>query len=259
MHPAEPQDERNLTPQQWASVLSTHGSPDRFAEALVARGPVVPWTELLIEHTKDCPTVLDLGSGRGDHSALLARAGRHPTLMDWSPQNIAFSRQMFAACGVEGRFCVGDITRPLPFASSSVDAVFSCGVLEYFDREQVGAIINEAFRVARKRVIVLVPNAASIAYRVGKWYMERSGTWTWGGEVPSYSLKSTFAQAGAVRTTELTVAARHSLDFLTMPLGPQVRRACIKLLRMGHHVEPAWCRQGYLLVTIGDKSSERPS
>ena len=139
--------------------------------------------------------------------------------MDWSPQNIEFSRQMFAACGVEGRFCVGDITRPLPFDSGSFDAVFSCGVLEYFDREQVAAIIGEAFRVARKRVIVLVPNAFSVAYRVGKWYMERSGTWTWGGEVPSYSLKSTFEGAGAVRTTELTVAARHSLDFLVMPLG----------------------------------------
>lgn len=259
MNVAESRDERNLTPQQWSEVLSTDSSPDRFAQGLVARGPVVPWTELLVEHTADCTTVLDLGSGRGDHSAMLARAGRRPTLMDWSPQNIEFSRQTFAACDVEGQFCVGDITRPLPFDSGSFDAVFSCGVLEYFDREQVAAIITEAFRVARKRVIVLVPNAASIAYRVGKWYMERSGTWTWGGEVPSYSLKAAFAQAGSVRTTELTVAARHSLDFLTMPLGPQLRRACIKLLRMGHHVGAAWCRQGYLLVTIGDKASERPS
>lgn len=256
MHAPDTPDERNLTPQQWSQVLSTNASPERFAEALVVRGPVVPWTELIVEHTRDCATVLDLGSGRGDHSAMLARAGRRPTLVDWSPQNIEFSRQMFAACDVKGRFCVGDITRPLPFDSNSFDAVFSCGVLEYFDREQVAAIISEAFRVARKRVIVLVPNAFSIAYRVGKWYMERSGTWTWGGEAPSYSQKSAFEQAGAVGTTELTVAARHSLDFLVMPLGAQIRRACIKLLRMGHHVDPAWFRQGYLLVTIGDKRPE---
>lgn len=256
MQVAESRDERNLTPQQWSQVLSTDGSPDRFAQALVTRGPVVPWTELLIGHTSDCATVLDLGSGRGDHSAMLARAGRRPTLIDWAPQNIEFSREMFAACGVEGRFCVGDITRPLPFASGSFDAVFSCGVLEYFDRAQVAAIITEAFRVARKRVIILVPNAFSVAYRVGKWYMERSGKWTWGGEVPSYSLKSTFEQAGSVRTKELTVAARHSLDFLVMPLGPQIRQAVIRLLRMGHHIEPAWCRQGYLLVTIGEKVPE---
>lgn len=257
MHAANKEAQRNLSPQQWSQVLSTTASPDRFAEALVARGPVVPWTELLVDRTRGCATVLDLGSGRGDHSAMLARAGRRPTLIDWSPQNIEFSRRMFSAYGVEGRFCVGDITRPLPFDSGSFDAVFSCGVLEYFEREQVAAIIGEAFRVARKRVIVLVPNAFSVAYRVGKWYMERSGTWTWGGEVPSYSLKSIFELAGAVHTTELTVAARHSLDFLVMPFGSQIKRACIKLLHMGHHVAPAWCRQGYLLVTIGDKGSEQ--
>jgi ubiquinone/menaquinone biosynthesis C-methylase UbiE len=250
---------RNLTPTQWSHVLSTDSSPMRFAEMLVGRGPVVPWTKLLLQHTQDCDTVLDLGSGRGDHSALLARAGRRPTLMDWSPQNVEFSRRLFAACGVAGQFCVGDLTRPLPFASNSVDAVFSCGVLEYFDRPQVAAIIGEAFRVARRRVIVLVPNAFSVAYRVGKWYMERTGAWTWGGEVPSYSLKRIFDQAGAVRTTELTVAARHSLDFLVMPFGDQIKRACIRVLRMRHHVQPAWARQGYLLVTIGEKEHENRS
>ena len=256
MAEAAVQDTRNLTPDQWSSVLSTDGSPEQFGRTLAERGPVVPWTRLLIEHTADCDTVLDLGSGRGDHSALLGRAGRRPTLMDWSPRNIVFSRQMFAACGVQGQFCVGDITRPLPFASNSVDAVFSCGVLEYFDEAQVAAIVREAFRVARKRVIILVPNACSVAYRVGMFYMERSGRWAWGGEEPSYSLKSAIAQAGAVRVTEFTVGARHSLDFLVMPLGRHIRRACIKVLRMGHHVSPAWCRQGYLLVTIGEKPRE---
>lgn len=249
---------RNLTPDQWSSVLSTDGTPARMAEALVARGRIVPWSDLLVTHTADCGTVLDLGSGRGDHSAVLARAGRLPTLMDWSPRNIEFSRGMFAACGVRGHFCVGDITRPLPFASSSFDAVFSCGVLEYFDRPQVEAIIGEAFRVARKRVIILVPNAWSLAYRLGKWYMERTGKWTWGGEVPSYTLKKAFARAGAVGTRETTVAARHSLDFLVMPCGTRVKRACIRLLGMGHEVQPAWCRQGYLLVTIGEKGHGRP-
>lgn len=259
MHEMLADDGRNLTPEQWSTVLATAGSPARLAESLLARGPVVPWTELLVKHTEDCRSVLDLGSGRGDHAALLARAGRQPTLVDWSPQNIAFSRHLFSAAGVQGRFCVGDITRPLPFASASFDAVFSCGVLEYFDRAVVAAIVREAFRVARRRVIILVPNASSLAYRLGKWYMERTGTWTWGGEVPSYSLRGVFEQAGAAHTTEFTVAARHSLDFLVMPLGGRIRRACTRMLRLDHHVRPAWCRQGYLLVTIGEKTvRDRP-
>lgn len=247
----------NLTPGEWTDVLSTAGSAARLAERIAARRPVVPWTRLLLEYTADCQTVLDLGSGRGDHSALLAHNGLRPTLVDWSPQNIGFSREMFQLSGISGQFCVADITRSLPFGTSSIDAVFSCGVLEYFDPEQVDAIISEAFRVARKRVIVLVPNAFSVAYRVGKWYMERTGSWTWGGEVPSRTLKPAFERAGALRTTEMTVAARHSLNFLAMPLGPQIRRACLALFGSDDPAGPSWCRQGYLLVTIGDKRTGR--
>jgi hypothetical protein len=39
-----------------------------------------------------------------------------------------------------------------------------------------------------------------------------------------------------------------------MPLGPQLKTASIKLFGMqSDDVAPAWCRQGYLLVSIGDK------
>ena len=250
----------NLSAGEWSAVLATDQSPARLAETLLARGQIVPWSELLVERTADCHSVLDLGSGRGDHSARLARNGRFPTLVDWSPQNIDFSRRMFEVCGIRGRFCVADITKRLPFASNSIDAVFSCGVLEYFDERQVQSILDEAFRVARKRVIVLVPNAWSIAYRLGKWYMERRGTWNWGGEVPSASLKRPFERAGAAHTSELTLSARHSLNFLrALPCGSRVERSCVRLFGMQHDARPAWCRQGYLLATIGEKRREGAS
>jgi hypothetical protein len=186
---------------------------------------------------------------------ILATRGRAPTLVDWSARNLQFSRSMFEASGARGTYCLADISRPLPFAAGSFDAVFSCGVLEYFTPAQVEAIMREAFRVARCRVIVLVPNALSLAYRLGKWYMERTGTWRWGGEVPSFTLKPTFCRAGAARVTEFSVCARHSLDFLAMPLGSAVKRASIRLFDLKADSRPARCRQGYLLVTIGEKQA----
>jgi hypothetical protein len=187
---------------------------------------------------------------------VLARAGRQTTLIDWSRENLAFSRTLYDALGLTGRFCQADITRRLPLASNSIDAVFSCGVFEYFTAAQVDAIMTEAFRVARKRVIIMVPNARALAYRLGKWYMERTGTWEWGGEVPSHTLKNHFTRAGAVPIREFSVGGQHSVDFLAaLPRGQGLVRLLTRALRLTRHHRPSLLGQGYLLVTIGEKRS----
>ena len=245
----------NLTADQWASVLGSHEDPAGLGEGLRKAGLFVPWSQTLVDETADCETTLDLGCGRGDHSAVLARHGRRTTLADWSEQNLDFSRGLFHTLGFQGAFCKADITKPLPFASNSIDAVFSCGVFEYFTPAQIDAILGEAFRVARKRVIILVPNAKSIAYRLGKWYMERTGAWVWGGEVPWHTLAPAFRRAGAVNVREYTVAARHSLGFLTMRGGTRAARMLTRALHLTDHPHPSRFRQGYLLVTLGDKQA----
>jgi ubiquinone/menaquinone biosynthesis C-methylase UbiE len=242
----------NLTADEWASVLGSNENPAVVGDGLRRAGALVPWSQVLVDETRDCDTTLDLGCGRGEHSAVLARHGKRPTLVDWSTSNLEFSRALFLTLGYTGRFCQSDITRPLPFASQSIDAVFSCGVFEYFAAAEIDRILAEAFRVARKRVVVLVPNAKSLAYRVGKWHMERSGTWVWGGEVPSHSLAAAFRRAGAARVREYTVAARHALAFLTMRGGARVARVLTRALNLTDHGRPARLHQGYLLVTVGD-------
>lgn len=243
----------NLTADQWAAVLGSAEDPATVGEGLRKTGALVPWSQVLVDETRGCESTLDLGCGRGEHSAVLAREGRRTTLVDWSEANLAFSRGLFNTLAHDGTFCRADITRPLPFASNSIDAVFSCGVFEYFTAEQIDAILAEAFRIARRRVIILVPNSASVAYRLGKWHMERAGTWVWGGEVPSWTVAPAFRRAGATTVREYTVAARHALGFLTMRGGPRVARLLTRALHVRDHTRPARLRQGYLLVTVGDK------
>ena len=99
----------------------------------------------------------------------------------------------------------------------------------------------------------MVPNAWSIAYRVGKWYMEKTGKWPWGGEVPSYTLTPSLQKAGFTKFKEFSVATKHSLNFLEMPIGRRIKDLCIKTFKLTDHSQPALFRQGYLLVTIGEK------
>lgn len=240
----------NLTPAEWAKVLDTSADVVKVADRL-KQGKYLPWNQVLQERTADAVRTLDLGSGRGENSAMLALRGKETTLFDWSQDNLEFSKKLYAALGKEGRFISGDMTKPLPFADDEFDVVFSCGVFEYFTDEQITDILKEASRIARKRVIILVPNAYSLFYRLGMWYMQIMKKWPWGGERVFTSLRPQFISAGVARVEEFTVGAKHALNFLTMPGGATAQKALAKVLK--DHAKPAVFRQGYLLVSIGEK------
>src|SRR3989304_8403722 len=99
----------NLAPGEWSDVLLNGAKPEILASHL-SQGRFLPWTEVLLKFSSDAKTVLDLGSGRGDHSAVLALNGRETTLLDWSKDNLDFSRRLFGTLGVTGQFCQADMT-----------------------------------------------------------------------------------------------------------------------------------------------------
>ena len=115
----------NLTPDQWSHVLLDNVDPAGIAKSL-ERAAILPWTTNLLKYTRDSATTLDLGSGTGQPSAILAKAGKRTTLFDWSNDNLEFSRKLFANLNLHGEFCKGDMLKPLPFKDNSFDTVFSC-------------------------------------------------------------------------------------------------------------------------------------
>ena len=245
---------QNLSPAEWSKVLQSdqHTDIQKVAASLQA-GYEYPWVKALLDATADCHSVLDMGAGRGELAATLAKKGRDMTLLDWSEGNIGFEQGLFDAMGLKGRFQRADMTQPLPFKDGTFDAVYSCGVFEYFQDDVIRAILKEAFRIARKRVMIMVPNAWSLPYRCGKWYLERKKAWVWGGEHPFATLKPHFRSATKGPIREYSVGTRHSLDFLTMPGGPLVQKAVKKVFRLKDHPNPSFLNQGYLLITIGEK------
>ncbi len=246
-------DPWNLTPSEWSKVLDTDADVLKVAERL-KKGQCLPWAEVIEHYTEDSKTTLDLGSGRGENSAMLALGGKHVTLFDWSKDNLNFSNRLFDVLNEPATFIQGDITKPLPFEDGSVDTVFSCGVLEYFTDAQIMEILKEMFRVAKKRVIILVPNAYSICYRLGMWYMKKKGTWHWGGERAFKTLKHCFAVVSGIRVTEFSVGTKHSLDFMdSLPKGQLMHKVIRKLFNLQDHSRPSTLNQGYLLITIGEK------
>lgn len=243
----------NLTAPEWSDLLLNEVTVESLASTLRIQR-FLPWTDVILNCTHPRDKVLDLGSGRGEHGAILALNGRRTTLLDWSRENLQFSAALFETLGITAQLCRADMVEPLPFLDNSFDVTFSCGVFEYFTRGELARIFHEAFRVSKKRVIIMVPNALSIAYRVGKWYMQRNKTWHWGGEVPYHTLRPYLLRLPTLSVSEFTVAAKHSLDFLTMPFGKTLKRLLTATLRLSDHPGRSLFRQGYLLVTIAEKA-----
>ena len=242
----------NLSNQEWAKALLKKTTPSCLASN-IANGVIVPWSINLLQNTDFSDQVLDLGSGTGHLSAFLAYKGRKMTLLDFSQENLNFSFEVFNFLGLQGKFVQSDMKKRLPFDDNSFDTVFSVGVLEYFSDEEIDRIIKEAFRVSRKRVLIIVPNAFSIFYRIGRWYSKATRHWQWGGERPFYSLRPHFKSIENIQFLEFTVGVRQSIEFLTIFRG-LIKTILFHTLNLKNDAKPSRFRQGFVLIGMGKKS-----
>ena len=96
--------------------------------------------------------ILDLGCGYGAYSLALLKEGRSCVGCDVNLQYL----KKAAASGLPAVAAEGQ----LPFSDKSFDTVLLFEVIEHVP--PIEAILKEAFRVARKNVLVTVPNAQDL-------------------------------------------------------------------------------------------------
>lgn len=97
-------------------------------------------------------SVLDLGCGYGAYSLALASSGRRCVGCDVNLEYLKPAR----ASGLP----VVAVDTALPFADKTFDTVLLFEVVEHVP--PIEAILQEAFRVARKNVLITVPNAEDL-------------------------------------------------------------------------------------------------
>ena len=241
-----------LTGGEWGNILAAEGS----AEELVGRvrfGDLTAWATAVIGTTKQGDRVLEIGSGTGEISLCLALSGRRVSMVDICRESLGKSGELAGHLGVEVETVCADGTTRLPFADNTFDCVWSAGLLEHYTAKERHDILLEWARISRDKVIVLVPNADSLAYRLGKRMKEDRGEWTYGIELPIRTLQDEIAQVGLACVSEKTVGARHALTFLP-PSSPLRTELAAFVKRYGEAEIDSW-GNGYLLMTVGRKKN----
>jgi SAM-dependent methyltransferase len=240
-----------LTSEKWAQAIIRDLSLEDIIKRLNS-SDYNTWSEPLLRNTKPGQSVLELGSGTGELSAVLAKNGRGTTLLDYSENCLKFSKRLFETANLKGTHIMADVLKPLPFADNTFDCVWSSGLLEHFNDEQIISILQESKRVSKNKVISLVPNAYSLAYRIGKWYQEYKGLWPWGKEEPKFSMESYFKNAGFSNVTEFFIDFKHSTSFLTSLKPRPIQFVLVNIFKIIPDFILNKTKQGYLLVTIGE-------
>ncbi|MFZ2510593.1 MAG: mycofactocin oligosaccharide methyltransferase MftM, partial [Gordonia sp. (in: high G+C Gram-positive bacteria)] len=100
--------------------------------------------------------VLEVGCCFGFFAVRCAQSGHRVHACDLTAGAVSLLDQVAPRLGVEVQAVCGD-ARVLPFGDGAVDTVTLIHLLEHLDADDVEATLTEAFRVARRRVVVAVP------------------------------------------------------------------------------------------------------
>ena len=240
-----------LSGAQWHEVLMEPNVEQKVVDA-VRLNRLSDWARVVMLETAPGEQVMEIGSGTGQISLQLAQAGRCVSCLDTSRESLEFIRRCAAKLDVPVTTVCADATQPLPFQDEQFDCVWSSGLLEHFVAEERRAMLREWARVCRGKLLNLVPNGSSLAYRAGKMLQERAGLWPYGLEMPLVTLRDDYEAIGLAVIREFSVGSHHSLSFLPES-AKGLRTALSRLFEEVPERELDEWNQGYLLVTIGTK------
>jgi len=99
-------------------------------------------------------SVLEVGCGMGTLAISLAQVGFHVTGLDASQQALQYANERARAAGLRIAWKEG-FAENIPFADGIFDCVTCCHTLEHV--KDLGQAVAELKRVARKKIVALVP------------------------------------------------------------------------------------------------------
>ena len=187
-----------------------HAPSDARDDALLDRERRNPRWTMILRRLKaafgatDGLHTIELGSGRGDLSTLLAEHGASVTLLDTSYLALNQARRRFDRLGLHATYERGDLFDVGVAQCGRFDVALSSGVIEHFRGDDRSRAVRAHYDVLRRGglAVISVPNARCVPYRLWKLYLELRGWWPYGLEQP-YTRPEMLCRAKKAGLTDL--------------------------------------------------------
>ncbi len=239
------------SPQLWDNVAETYSETANTAEIQLGKEIEQLLSGMGIEPGS---SLLEVGCGSGHLSGYLASKGFQTTLIDFSKVALEKAKKHYEQNNLAGTFINADMFDLSTDLVEPHDVVWNSGVLEHFDAWDVIDVLKKMRQVARKYVLVLVPNAMSIPYLLFRRHAMENGEWIWGREMLRDSMKHLAEAAGLEVIEEQYIGGHFSCDHLSY-VNSEVGS---KYQDIGQQLIPR--EQNYLIALIArPKNKDAPS
>ncbi len=132
--------------------------------------------------------VIEVGAGRGIYSMILNLEGVQTSLLDNNQIALDKAGQLFGQWGKKFEPVLADIFNIPENLVGQYDVVMSYGFTEHFLYPERYDIYEAHKKLLKPGglLVISVPNAAFLPYRIGKWVLSKMNKWMLGLEVPYY-------------------------------------------------------------------------
>jgi ubiquinone/menaquinone biosynthesis C-methylase UbiE len=200
---------------------------------------------------------IEVGSGSGFTSAVLAERGAECALLDLSQEALDVGMRNFMRRGLPEPQCYNENALQSSVPSNYYDAVWNMGVLEHFYDDGKKKLVREMYRMTKPEgsVIVMVPNAWCWPFQIAQKWKKIRKSWAYGFE-DDLSPRRLAKICNYLKLDNYVSYAYNPIHAWSW--FPFLNKVIARWDTLDHHLRQTWMGYTSILVVKKDALKNRP-